>query len=123
MCKSPVQLSCGEEYGLVDEPLLLFQSSEFAFCNFVDELKTQKDRAELAKRQREVHISKARFTQEVVDVEKCGGSCRPVLYEKDQVEILHRQILMSGNDQVFFLGFESESNIRDIDRFQAENSD
>lgn len=62
------------------------------------------------------------FMQDFIDVKKCGGNRRPVLNEREVLEILHRQVLMKGDEEIIFCTCESGSRIEDGGRFHLFNA-
>lgn len=71
----------------------------------------------------EVDVISARITREFIDFQNCGGGLRPRLYKEHVYQILHRSLLMAGNEKLFSRSCESGSSNGGRAKFLPVNYD
>lgn len=90
----------GDGRVLVDELLLMFQSSDIDFEIILRHLTTGKQNFQLVSKQRDVELKRAGFSPEVMRFGALGSFMQPVLYEKDVVSVLQKQISLALDEKI-----------------------
>lgn len=97
-----LQLSRGDRRHVDDELLSILQRASFCFSTFPEVLKNQKHCSEIISRRSNGDVMNAVFVQEFFEGKTVGRNIQPVLHQKDIVEILRKQVLLAGKEDVTF---------------------